>query len=188
MKELKVFIASSNELSAERVFIGALAGKLDTMLREQGIRIKLFEWEDFDAAYNGRRKQDEYNDNVRDSDVFFALFMKKLGAFTVEEYHVAAASFAFKGRPEVHVLVKEKNGGEPSVELRQFLCEISSTKGTTVEKFSSIDEMQYLFVKHIYGALHLNASWSEEAEWLCIGSLRVSKISSILKEKPSIIQ
>ena len=64
MKELKVFIASSNELSAERVFIGALAGKLDTMLREQGIRIKLFEWEDFDAAYNGRRKQDEYNDNV----------------------------------------------------------------------------------------------------------------------------
>ena len=188
MRELKVFIASSDELSTERVYIGALAGKLDTMLREQGIRINLFEWEDFDAAYNGRRKQDEYNDNIRDSDVFFALFMRKLGDFTVEEYHEAEASFAFKGRPEVHVLVKEKNGVEPSEELRQFLCEISSTKGATIEKFDSIDAMQYLFVKHLYGALHLRVSWNEEAEWLCIGSLRVSKISSILKEKPFIIQ
>lgn len=82
---IKIFLASSEELEADRYRFGNLIRKLDNIYEKRGIRIELFEWEDYDAAYNGMRKQDEYNERVRASDMFLALFHKKAGKFTIEE-------------------------------------------------------------------------------------------------------
>lgn len=71
---IKIFLASSEELEADRYRFGNLIRKLDNIYEKRGIRIELFEWEDYDAAYNGMRKQDEYNERVRASDMFLALF------------------------------------------------------------------------------------------------------------------
>ena len=79
---IKIFLASSEELEADRYRFGNLIRKLDNIYEKRGIRIELFEWEDYDAAYNGMRKQDEYNERVRASDMFLALFHKKAGKFT----------------------------------------------------------------------------------------------------------
>lgn len=76
---IKIFLASSEELEADRYRFGNLIRKLDNIYEKRGIRIELFEWEDYDAAYNGMRKQDEYNERVRASDMFLALFHKKSG-------------------------------------------------------------------------------------------------------------
>ena len=76
---IKIFLASSEELEADRYRFGNLIRKLDNIYEKRGIRIELFEWEDYDAAYNGMRKQDEYNERVRASDMFLALFHKKAG-------------------------------------------------------------------------------------------------------------
>lgn len=76
---IKIFLASSEELEADRYRFGNLIRKLDNIYEKRGIRIELFEWEDYDAAYNGMRKQDEYNERVRASDMFLALFYKKRG-------------------------------------------------------------------------------------------------------------
>ena len=86
---IKIFLASSEELEADRYRFGNLIRKLDNIYEKRGIRIELFEWEDYDAAYNGMRKQDEYNERVRASDMFLALFHKKAGKFTIEEINIA---------------------------------------------------------------------------------------------------
>jgi hypothetical protein len=61
MKTIKILLASSEELTDNCNAFGYLVCKLDDIYEKRGIRIKLFEWEDYDAAYNNRRKQDEYN-------------------------------------------------------------------------------------------------------------------------------
>ena len=73
---IKIFLASSEEFEADRYRFGNLIRKLDNIYEKRGIRIELFEWEDYDAAYNGMRKQDEYSERVRASDMYF---IKKRG-------------------------------------------------------------------------------------------------------------
>ena len=79
MKTIKIFLASSDELQDDRNAFGNLVRRLDHIYEKRGIRIELFEWEDYDAAYNGIRKQDEYNEQIKSSDLFLALFHKKAG-------------------------------------------------------------------------------------------------------------
>ena len=91
-RTIKIFLASSDELGTERAVIGDLVRRLNKMYEKRGLQVDLFKWEDFDAAYNNRRKQDEYNDEIRASDMFMALFWKKAGVFTIEEFDVAILS------------------------------------------------------------------------------------------------
>ena len=74
MRIIKIFLASSEELTYDRNAFGNLVRRLDKIYEKRGIRIELFEWEDYDAAFNNRRKQDEYNDQIKASDMFLALF------------------------------------------------------------------------------------------------------------------
>ena len=100
MKTIKIFIASSEELEDDRNAFGNLVRKLNKTYEKRGIHLELFEWEDYDAAYNNRRKQDEYNDEVRASDMFLAVFHTKAGKFTIEEFDVATEEFRKKGAPK----------------------------------------------------------------------------------------
>ena len=70
MKTIKIFLASSDELENDRMAFGNLVRRLDKIYEKRGIRIELFEWEDYDAAFNGMRKQDEYNEHIKESDLF----------------------------------------------------------------------------------------------------------------------
>ena len=100
---------------------GNLVRRLDNMYEKRGIRIKLFEWEDYDSAYNDTRKQDEYNDYVRQSDIFLALFHKKAGQFTVEEFNIASQEFKDHASPKVYTYCKDlKPGEEETPELKEF--------------------------------------------------------------------
>lgn len=69
MKTIKIFLASSEELADDRNAFGNLVRRLDKIYEKRGIRVELFEWEDYDAAYNNRRKQDEYNEQIKASDI-----------------------------------------------------------------------------------------------------------------------
>ena len=107
MKTIKIFLASSEELEDDRNAFGNLVRKLNKSYEKRGIRLELFEWEDYDAAYNDRRKQDEYNDNVRASDMFLAVFHRVAGKFTIEEFDVATEEFRKKGLPKSYVYCKD---------------------------------------------------------------------------------
>ena len=104
MKEIKVFLASSEELTSERKEIADLVLNLNDIYSEKGIAIKLIKWEYLGKTYNGVRKQEEYNQAVRSCDIFLGLFYTKAGMFTVEEFDIAIEQY-HKSRQTPMILV-----------------------------------------------------------------------------------
>lgn len=150
MKTIKVFLASSDELTDDRIAFGNLVRRLDEIYERRGIRIKLFEWEDYDAAYNCRRKQDEYNDKIKSSDMFLALFHTKAGQFTIEEFDVATEEFRKHASPKVYAYCKDLQTGErESPELTEFKRRLFEEMGHYWCRYNNRDSMQLHFVMQL---------------------------------------
>lgn len=115
MKEIKVFLASGKEMKHDRNAFGNLIRKLDEIYEKRGTRIRLFEWEDVDSAYNGGRKQDEYNEHLRASDMFLALFHTYAGRFTKEEFNIAKNEREGKGTPKPYVYCRDLEEGNRKI-------------------------------------------------------------------------
>ncbi len=150
MKTIKVFLASSEELEDDRNAFGNLVRKLNKTYEKRGIHLELFEWEDYDAAFNDRRKQDEYNDEVRASDMFLAVFHTKAGKFTIEEFDVATEEFRKKGLPKSYVYCKDLKEGElESQELQDFKKRLFNEMGHYWSRYGNRDTMQLHFVMQL---------------------------------------
>ena len=150
MKTIKIFIASSEELEDDRNAFGNLVRRLNKTYEKRGIHLELFEWEDYDAAYNDRRKQDEYNDEVRASDMFLAVFHTKAGKFTIEEFDVATEEFREKGSPKSYVYCKDLRDGEiESEELKEFKRRLFDEMGHYWSRYANRDTMQLHFVMQL---------------------------------------
>ena len=52
------------------------------------------------------RLQDEYNNVVKQSDIFVSLFFTKVGKFTLEEFETAFGQFKKTGKPLVYTYFK----------------------------------------------------------------------------------
>lgn len=142
-------MASSEELNDDRIAFGALIYKLDMYFKEKEVRIKLYEWEDLDAAYNNRRKQDEYNDKVRKSDIFIALFHQKAGRFTIEEFDVAYEEFNKKALPHIEVYCKDiKEGEVESEELKEFKQRVTDL-GFTCKSYANKESFKLQFTEQL---------------------------------------
>ncbi len=151
IKTIKIFLSSSEELENDRNAFGNLVRRLDKIYEKRGIRIELFEWEDYDAAYNDRRKQDEYNDQVRASDMFLALFHIKAGKYTIEEFDVATEEFKHTGRaPKSYVYCRDLQEGEKeSAELEEFKHRLFDEMGHYWCRYNNKDSMQLHFVMQL---------------------------------------
>ena len=150
MKTIKIFLASSEEMTDDRNAFGNLVRRLDNIYEKRGIRIQLFEWEDYDAAYNDRRKQDEYNEKVRVSDMFLALFHTKAGKFTIEEFDVATEEFRKHASPKVYTYCKDLQAGEvESQELKDFKKRLFQEMGHYWSRYNNRDSKQLHFVMQL---------------------------------------
>ena len=150
MKEIKVFLASSEELKYDRLAFSDLIRKLDNIYEKRGIRIKLFQWEDFDAAYNDKRKQDEYNEYVKQSDLFLALFRTKAGKFTVEEFELARDEHREKGLPKPHVYCRDLEQGETEDKtLTEFKQRLFAEMGHFFARYKNEDGLNLHFVMQL---------------------------------------
>lgn len=150
MKTIKIFLASSEELDYDRMAFGNLVRRLDNMYEKRGIRIKLFEWEDYDSAYNDKRKQDEYNEYVKQSDIFLALFHKKAGQFTIEEFDKASEQFKATASPKVYTYCKDlKPGDEESPELKEFKERLFNEMGHYWCRYDNRESLQFQFVMQL---------------------------------------
>lgn len=151
MKTIKIFLASSEELENDRNAFGNLIRRLNQLYDKRGVRIELFEWEDYDAAYNNRRKQDEYNEQVRASDMFLALFHLKAGKFTIEEFDVATEEFKRTGKtPKAFVYCRDLQVGEKeSSELVDFKRRLFEEMGHYWCRYNNSDSMQLHFVMQL---------------------------------------
>jgi tetratricopeptide (TPR) repeat protein len=150
MKTIKVFLASSEELEDDRIKFGNLIRKLNEIYQKRGIQIKLFEWEDYDAAYNGMSKQQEYNEQICDSDIFLALFHIKAGKYTIEEFNCAAEEFKKHASPKIYTYIKKLEPGETeSSELKSFKDSLLKDLGHYWCNYNNTDTMLLHFVMQL---------------------------------------
>ena len=93
MHRIRVFLASSiTEFFHERVQLGDFVRTLNDILVERGVYIQLEKSEDITNAIDLYRKQNQYNRVIRESDYFFMLIGRAVGAYTMEEYKTAVGS------------------------------------------------------------------------------------------------
>ncbi len=150
MRTIKIVLASSEELNDDRNAFGNLVRRLDKIYEKRGIRIELFEWEDCDATYNDRRKQDEYNDQIKASDMFLALFHTKAGKLTIEEFDVATEEFRKHASPKIYTYCKDLAEGEQeSPELIEFKRKLFEEMGHYWSRYNNRDSMQLHFVMQL---------------------------------------
>ena len=129
MKEIKVFLASSEEMKDDRLLFGDFIRKLNELFNKREKKIVLLEWEDLDASYNGVRKQNEYNEHVRQSDIFIALFRTKAGKYTQEELNVAIENFKENQTPKIYIFISKLKDNENEDEsltkyIKYLKCEL----------------------------------------------------------------
>lgn len=182
MKTIKIFLASSDELVNDRNAFGNLVRRLDKIYEQKGIRIELFEWEDYDAAYNDRRKQDEYNDQVRACDMFLALFHIKAGRYTIEEFDVATEEFRRTGKtPKSYVYCRDLGSGEQeSFELKEFKKHLFNELGHYWCKYNNQESLQLHFVMQLL--LFDNNRMDDlkvEDGWVLLDNMQIAQMSNL---------
>ncbi|CAI8810561.1 protein of unknown function [Methylocaldum szegediense] len=73
-RTIKIFLASSSELRADRDEFDLYFRQQNDTLRKQGIYLQIVRWENFLDAMSETRLQDEYNKEIRACDLFVSLF------------------------------------------------------------------------------------------------------------------
>lgn len=142
MKTIKVFLASSDELKEEREKFGDLIRKLDDIFIKRGIHVQLLVWEDFDPSYNNCRKQDEYNELIRESQIFVALFYTRAGQYTLEEVEVARTENIKRKEPKLMIYCRNLQPGDiEEKELLVFKQELERQLGHFWCSYSTTDKL-----------------------------------------------
>lgn len=150
MKTIKIFLASSDELEIDRARFGNLVRRLDRIYRKRGISLDLIMWEDLDAAYNGERKQSEYNRHICASDMFLAVFHRLAGPYTREEFDVASKAFKQQASPKIYTYFKDLAEGEQeSKELIEFKRRLFDELEHYWCRYGNTDTMQLHFVMQL---------------------------------------
>ena len=99
MKKIKIFLASSiTDLSEDRLYVGDFMGQLNELYLDSGIHFSLVKCEDYDNAMSASGKQSEYDREIRESELVFFLFFKKVGDYTKHEFEVAFEAFKEQSR------------------------------------------------------------------------------------------
>lgn len=124
MMKYEIFLASSIvEFKSYRNGIGDFIRRVQDIFIDYHIRLKLFECEFHDNSIGMGRKQEEYNEKIRNSDVFLMLVGKKIGEFTLEEYRIAKESNTSK----IYILFEEVESDKSVLILKEELDEKVTT-------------------------------------------------------------
>jgi hypothetical protein len=105
-RTIRIFLASSDELLEDR-------NEFERYFRQQndeaerGFYLKIERWENFRDAMSSTRLQDEYNEAIRNCDIFVCLAFTKVGRFTEEEFDVAHQQFMSNGSPLIYTYFKD---------------------------------------------------------------------------------
>lgn len=107
MKELRIFLASSNELKEEReLFEINIYRKCQEWFSEKQIFLYLDIWENMSAKMSQTHSQDEYNKFVRNADIVVVLAYTKVGEYTYSEFENARRTFKSTNKPFLFVYFK----------------------------------------------------------------------------------
>jgi uncharacterized protein YdbL (DUF1318 family) len=123
MTEIKIFLASSNELKEDRNEIEMAIRRLnDDWQQENKPYLNLEIWEEVSEAMSATgRSQEEYNRIIQMVDIFVLLFWTKVGKYTHEEFSLAKQLFQKTGKPQVIVYQKFAPPEKQAQSLKDFI-------------------------------------------------------------------
>ena len=101
MKKIKLFLAASNELKAEREHVEIHIYRHCKTWFDRGVFLHLDIWEDLSARLSTTRSQDAYNQKVAGCDLFVLPACSKVGMYTAEEFDQAFGVFKDTQKPGI---------------------------------------------------------------------------------------
>jgi len=148
MKQKKIFLASSiKEFADERLLLKNIVRKMNDILIDHDIYIRMFICEYADNALANERKQNEFLKEIDDSDIFLILAGKNLGDYTLEEYRYAVNIYEYRneGFPKILAIFKTCDKVEQSI--TDFSVNLSAN--TERVNYKEIAELKVAFITAI---------------------------------------
>lgn len=176
MKEVKIFLASSiDEFKYERLDLGDFIRKMTDQTIEQDIYLKFTICEDLSNAVAKSRKQEEYNDKIRNSDFFYVIFGNKAGDYTIEELKVAVQQFKETKKPNIYVYRQKPIENTVVTEKgKAALAEIEKEKvNINYRNYNNIDNMKLEIAKDLLGKEAFNGNISVEKGTVLLNSKKL---------------
>ena len=133
LRKIRIFLASSKELEGERNEFDRYFRERNDLFVDKGVYLEVVRWENFLDAMSETRLQDEYNEAIRNCDVFVSLFFTKTGKFTEEEFDVAHSQFKSTGKPLIYTFFKNadiKTGSAREKDLKSLWAFRKSLTGS----------------------------------------------------------
>lgn len=152
MKIIKIFIASSIvEFEREREQIeNFIRNVSDDFEERHNIKFKPILCGNADNAMAKGRKQEEYNEDIRNSEMIFFIFFTKIGEFTREEFNVAFSHFREFDKPKIYTYFKELSDGETMEKsLADFMDTLDNALSHYHSMFSHIDTIKLRILLNI---------------------------------------
>jgi len=147
-RTISVFLASSSELYEERLAFSKMIEKLQRCVEKRSITISLYKWENESLSMTPEGMQEYYNQLVRKSDIFVALFWKRYGKETVGELDVAYEEMCRGRLPKViYPFFKTTALTEIDPELQSFKDNFEyKYKRNYYKSFSNIEDVIATFL------------------------------------------
>lgn len=163
MNTIKLFLASSLELSSDRKDFEIFINRKNIELKKDKIFIELMVWDNMIEAMSKTRLQDSYNRAISDSDIFVSLFYTKVGKYTEEEFINAYNFFRENGKPLVYTYFKNspintEDINDGILSLINFKKKIRDL-GHFYSTYNEINELKYKFGEQIIKILK---EWKEQ--------------------------
>lgn len=102
------FLASSNELAAERDLVELLIHRMNSTVIDKGFFLEVVRWEEMLQILHDGPVQDRFSGVIPNCDAMIVLFHKKVGTFTKQEFDIAYNNFR-EGKNPRRILVYFKN-------------------------------------------------------------------------------
>ena len=125
MKDIRIFVASSKELIAERNQLAFLVLSMEEEFARRGLRVRLAKWEYVDPRMTEERTEDRYLEEMYDSDAALILFKTLIGKYTREETEKALErERGGYARLKAHRILFKEGDGAPTPELSAWRAEL----------------------------------------------------------------
>ena len=154
MRTIKIFLASSGELSEERKEVKLFISDENKKLVKKEIFIELVVWEELLLSFRGARIQDYFNEEMLKCDIVLALFFKKVGQFTKEEFDLAYKNLK-EGKKPQFLYVYFRSGKISIDEMDEEILKINQLKKEIKKhdqiygSFNTIEDLQFKLKKQL---------------------------------------
>jgi hypothetical protein len=153
MQTKKIFLASSEELRADRVAFELMIGQLNQDWVPRDMFFHLLVWENFIDAMSKEGLQQEYNKAIQGCDIFVLLFFTKVGPYTAEEFETAFGIFRAGNKPLIYTYFKDDlvltgDIDESIISLLEFKKKLGALRHYYT-RYRSAEELKWLFSRQL---------------------------------------